>query len=112
VLGNVILGALLANEEDQQLAARYGAEYAAYRAAVPAFVPRLTPARFAAGAQVTPLLRSAFASESFTLALALALVPIAVAGQAGLLPAAIVFVIAMILFVLASRAGRRPTDSA
>jgi len=107
VLGNVVLVAMLAHEEARQLALHYGADYAAYQTAVPSFVPRLTPASFAAGGDVKPDLRAAFRAESFTLTMGLALVPIAIAGQAGLVPAAIIWLIAMGLFIAMSRTGRR-----
>jgi protein-S-isoprenylcysteine O-methyltransferase Ste14 len=107
VLGNVILVAMLANEEALQLGKQYGAEYAAYRAAVPAFVPRFTPVPRSAGARIEPDVRGGFVTESFTLAFAVALVPIAVFGQAGLVPAGVIFFVAMGLFIAASRSGRR-----
>ncbi len=111
VLGNVIFGAMLANEEVQQLGAQYGAEYAAYRAAVPAFLPRLTPVPATTGAAIEPSYRAAFFAESFALVIAIALVPVAVAGQAGVIPGAIIFVIAIPLFLAASRMGRRGTKA-
>ncbi len=107
VAGNVVLVAMLANEEAKQLALEYGAEYAAYGAAVPAFVPRLTPAAFPSAGRIAPHVRAAFFAESFMLAMAAALVPIALYGRAGLLPAAVIFVIAMALFIGASRMGRQ-----
>jgi protein-S-isoprenylcysteine O-methyltransferase Ste14 len=107
VLGNIVFGIMLANEEDRELDRHYGADYAAYRAAVPAFVPRLTPVTFPGRGEVKPQLRSAVMSESFTLVLGLAMIPIAVAGKSGVVAAAIIFVVAMALFIIASRAGRR-----
>lgn len=107
VLGNTVFVAALAHEEAEQLASRYGADYAAYRVAVPAFLPRITPWTLAGGASIEPEFRAALLAESFTLAMGVALVPIAVAGQAGLVPAAIIFVVAMGLFVVMSRTGRR-----
>lgn len=107
VIGNTILVAMLAREEAQQLAAQYGAGYAAYRVAVPAFLPRLTPAVFPSAGKIQPHVRAALMAESITLTMAFALVPIAIMGQAGLIPAAAVFRVAMGLFVGMSRTGRR-----
>jgi len=107
VIGNTLLVVMLAREEAKQLAAHYGADYEAYRAAVPAFWPRLTPATFAGRGEIKPDLRSALMAESFTLTMGIALIPIAVAGQAGLVPAAVIFVVAMGLFVVIARSGRR-----
>jgi protein-S-isoprenylcysteine O-methyltransferase Ste14 len=107
VIGNTLLVMMLAHEELKQLALQYGADYDAYRAAVPAFLPRLTPATFSGRGQIKPHLRSALVAESFTLTMGIALIPIAVAGRAGLIPAAVIFVVAMGLFVGISRTGRR-----
>jgi protein-S-isoprenylcysteine O-methyltransferase Ste14 len=110
VFGNTLLVVMLAREEAKQLAAQYGADYAIYRAAVPAFLPRLTPAAFPSAGTIKPHLRSALMAESFTLTMGIALVPIAVAGRAGCIPAAIIFFVAMGLFVVMSRTGRRDTQ--
>ena len=59
------------------------------------------------GAAIEPSFRAAFFSESFALVIAIALVPVAVAGQAGRIPGAIIFVVAIPLFFAASRMGRR-----
>ena len=107
VIGNVVLGAMLAREEVRQLGAQYGAEFDAYRRDVPAFIPRSTPSPLGSGATIEPSYRAAFGAESFVLALAIALAPIAIFGQAGLLPAAILFLVSMGLFVAATRMGRR-----
>jgi protein-S-isoprenylcysteine O-methyltransferase Ste14 len=84
VLGNVAVSALLAGEESRQLASRYGAVYDAFRAAVPAFVPRLGPARVTGSVAVVPAWRAALLGESFCLALAVALVPLALFGERGM----------------------------
>jgi protein-S-isoprenylcysteine O-methyltransferase Ste14 len=110
VFGNTLLVVMLAREEAKQLAVQYGADYAIYRAAVPAFLPRLTPAAFPSAGTIKPHLRSALMAESFTLTMGIALVPIAVAGRAGFIPAAIIFFVAMGLFVVMSRTGRRDTQ--
>jgi protein-S-isoprenylcysteine O-methyltransferase Ste14 len=107
VLGNVVFGLMLANEEVKQLGTQYGAEFDAYRRDVPAFIPRLSPSTLGRGATIEPSYRAAFRAESFALALAIALVPIAIFGQPGLLPAGILFIIAMGLFIAATRMGRR-----
>ncbi len=57
--------------------------------------------------EVKPQLRPALMAESFTLVLALSLIPLAVAGRTGFACAAVIFVVAMALFITASRAGRR-----
>jgi protein-S-isoprenylcysteine O-methyltransferase Ste14 len=112
VLGNLIYNPMLAREEERELGARYGADYAAYRAAVPAFVPRLTPASFPSMGRIEPDLRAGLIGETCSLAMALALVPIAAYGQNGLLPGAILFACGMILFVVLSRLARRTAKAA
>lgn len=106
VIGISVFGVMLANEEARQLGRQYGAEFTAYQKAVPAFIPRLTPASFASAGRIAPDLRRAFLAESFTLALALALVPIAAFGDAGLIAAAVIFAVAIILFIVVSRMAR------
>jgi protein-S-isoprenylcysteine O-methyltransferase Ste14 len=105
-LGNIVFGIMLAREENRQLLARYGAEYAAYCKAVPAFLPRLMPAKFAAGAAVTPSWRNAFRSESWALAFALAPAPIALAGTRGTMASAIIWFGALGLFIAISHISR------
>nr|QOL00309.1 hypothetical protein [uncultured organism] len=83
VAGNVAIVAFLAREEAHQMALRYGATFDAYRRAVPAFVPRLRPATVPGSAAATPSLRSALLGEAGVLLTAIALVPIAVFGSAG-----------------------------
>jgi len=107
VAGNVVFNAMLANEESRELGARYGADYAAYRAAVRSFVPRLTPATFPGMAHIEPDLRSGLIGETCSLAMALALVPIAIFGQDGLLPGAILFTVGVVLFVVLGRIAPR-----
>ena len=82
--GNVLWAVFVAAEEARELAHHYGDAYAAFRAAVPAFVPRLTPASVAGSVAVAPAWRPALLGEAFCLALALAIVPLALYGHAGL----------------------------
>jgi len=84
VAGNVAFVIVLAREEAAQLALRYGPAFEAYRRAVPAFVPRLTPASVPGSVAVVPSVSSALLGESGVCLTAVALVPIAVFGQAGL----------------------------
>lgn len=107
VLGIAILVALLAHEEERQLAAQYGADYAAYRKAVPAFFPRLVPAEFSSAGHIEPDVRAAFRAEVFTFVIAIALVPLALYGPAGFVSAACILAVALVLFVGATRQGRR-----
>ena len=107
VLGNAVFVALLAREEERHLAVQYGADYAAYAKAVPAFVPRLIPAEFPSAGSIEPDVRAAFRAEVFTLVFAIALVPLALYGPAGFVPAAFIFTVAMALFVATTRTGRR-----
>ena len=107
VLGNVLLVALLAREEERQLAAHYGADYAAYRTAVRAFLPRLIPVEFPSAGHIEPDVRAAFRAEAFMLVIAIALVPLALYGPAGFVPAACILAVALALFVAATRTGRR-----
>jgi hypothetical protein len=106
VLGNLIYNPMLAREESRELGARYGADYVAYSAAVPAFVPRLTPATFPAMARIEPDLRAGLIGETCSLAMAIALVPIAAFGEDGLLPGAILFAAGIVLFVVLGRLAR------
>jgi protein-S-isoprenylcysteine O-methyltransferase Ste14 len=84
VAGNALFVVLLAREEALGLEARYGEAYAAYRRAVPAFFPRLTPADVPGSVTVAPSVAAGLMGEGFCLGLALAIVPLAVFGQAGL----------------------------
>jgi protein-S-isoprenylcysteine O-methyltransferase Ste14 len=111
VIGNTILVVMLANEESKQLAAHYGADYAAYRAAVPAFFPRLTPATFGDRGEIKPHFRAALMAESWTFGMGIALIPLAVAGPAGLVPAATLFFASMALFFVNTRTGRSDARS-
>jgi hypothetical protein len=104
VLGNVVWAAAVAGEEARELAHHYGDAYAAFCAAVPAFVPRLTPASVEGSVSVTPAWRSALLGEAFCLALAVAIVPLALDGAAGL-PA--FWAIASATFVVFAVAGWR-----
>ena len=110
VLGNVAIVIALAREEARQLARRYGPVYSAFRAAVPAFVPRLTPATVAGSSSATPSLRSALLGESGCFGMALALVPIALFGKAGLPAFYAIWIVAIGSFFVINRARRR--DSA
>ena len=107
VLGNVAFVALLAREEERQLTSQYGADYAAYCTAVRAFLPRLIPAEFPWAGHIEPDVRAAFRAEVFTLVLAIGLVPLAVSGPAGFVPAACILAVAIGLFVATTRTGRR-----
>jgi hypothetical protein len=82
--GNVLWAVFVAGEEGRELANHYGDAYAAFCAAVPPFVPRLTPASVAGSVAVAPAWRPALLGEAFCLALALAIVPLALYGHAGL----------------------------
>jgi protein-S-isoprenylcysteine O-methyltransferase Ste14 len=82
--GNLVFGGLLAAEESRELAARYGRAYDAFRAAVPAFVPRLTPAVVPASVSTRPAWGAALLGEAYCLALAVAIVPLALFGMAGI----------------------------
>ena len=84
VLGNVVVGALLAAEESRLMAERYGPVYEAFCATVPAFVPRLTPATVAGATAVDPAWRAALLGESYCLVVAVALAPVALFGRHGL----------------------------
>jgi protein-S-isoprenylcysteine O-methyltransferase Ste14 len=84
VAGNVAIVAFLAREEARQLALRYGATFEVYRRSVPAFVPRLTPATVPGSSSATPSLRSACLGETGVMLTAVALVPIALFGSAGI----------------------------
>ena len=110
VLGNVAIGVVLAREEARQLARRYGTVYEAFRVAVPAFVPRLTPATVAGTSSATPSVRSALLGESGCFGMALALVPIALFGNAGLPAFYAIWIVAIGSFFVVNRVRRR--DSA
>jgi hypothetical protein len=83
MLGNAIVVALLASEESKQMAVRYGSTYVAFRAAVPAFWPRLRPADIPGTANPKPSWVAALLGEGYCFALAVAIVPIALFGSAG-----------------------------
>jgi protein-S-isoprenylcysteine O-methyltransferase Ste14 len=84
IIGNVVFCAMLAAEESRLLASEYGSAYEAFRRAVPAFVPRLTPATVPGSVAVAPDWRAGLLGEGFCLGLAIALIPMALYGQAGL----------------------------
>jgi protein-S-isoprenylcysteine O-methyltransferase Ste14 len=111
LLGNVVFVAMLAHEEARGLQARYGELYEAYRRAVPSFVPRLTPAAVPGSIEVAPSIAAGLIGEGFCLGLALAIVPLAVFGQAGL-PAfyAIWFGSFAVWAIAGWMAGRRRTS--
>ncbi|MBD5606707.1 MAG: hypothetical protein IAI48_16685 [Candidatus Eremiobacteraeota bacterium] len=83
MLGNLMLVAALAREETIHMRRRYGAAFDAFRSAVPSFVPRLTPAQGLETASVVPAWRSALLGEAFCLTIGLAIVPLALYGDAG-----------------------------
>jgi protein-S-isoprenylcysteine O-methyltransferase Ste14 len=107
VLGNAIFVALLAREEERHLAAQYGADYAAYCKKVRAFLPRLIPAEFPSAGHIEPDFRSAFRAEVFSFFIAIALVPLALYGPEGLSATECIMAVAVVLFVAATRKGRR-----
>jgi hypothetical protein len=112
VLGNAGFGAVLGAEESHQMAGRYGRLYRAFRAAVPAFVPRLTPAAVTGSMSVEPAWKPALLGESFCLALALAIVPVALYGRAGMPAFWLIWVPALGLFIgLGWWAGSRNTQA-
>jgi protein-S-isoprenylcysteine O-methyltransferase Ste14 len=96
VVGNVAFVIALAREEAAQLARRYGAAFEAYRRAVPAFVPRMTPADVPGSIAPTPSLSSALLGEAGIGLIAIALLPVALFGQAGV-PALLVLIVASLL---------------
>jgi protein-S-isoprenylcysteine O-methyltransferase Ste14 len=105
--GNVAIVMFLAREEAAELALRYGAAFDAYRRAVPAFVPRRTPADVPGSVAVEPSLSSALLGEAGVALIALALVPVALFGQAGL-PALLVLVaLALIVSLGVNRVRNR-----
>jgi protein-S-isoprenylcysteine O-methyltransferase Ste14 len=107
VAGNALFVALLAAEEARELELRYGAAFRAYRAAVPAFVPRFTPAGLDGSVTVEPAWTHALLGEGFSLALAVAIVPIALFGQAGVPAFWTIWGAAFLLFAYNGwRAGR------
>jgi protein-S-isoprenylcysteine O-methyltransferase Ste14 len=111
MIGNVVLCALLAGEESRLLAADYGATYAAFRRAVPAFVPRLTPAQVPGSVGVVPDWRAGLIGEGFCLGLAIALIPLALYGQAALPAFWIIWGGSLLLWAIAGwQAGRRRTS--
>ncbi len=81
--GNAAIAALLAAEESRGMAERYGAVYEAFRAAVPAFVPRLTPADVPGSVSAQAAWGPALFGDAYCLLLAIALVPVALYGEAG-----------------------------
>jgi len=113
VAGNAAIVWLLAAEEARELEQRYGAAYAAYRAAVPAFLPRLTPADVAGSLTVAPDWPHALIGEGFCFALAVAIVPIALFGAAGVPAFWAIWVAAFVIFAYngwrAGRAQRGPS---
>jgi len=112
VLGNVAFVVALAGEEAGVMAQRYGAVYAAFRAAVPAFVPRLTPAEVPGSVAVRPDWRAGLLGEAFCLALGVAIVPLALFGQAGLPAFYVIWIAALVSWSIAGvRAGRRRSAS-
>jgi len=111
VLGNVVFCALLAAEESRLLAADYGATYEAFRRAVPAFVPRLTPADVPGSVAATPDWRAGLLGEGFCLGFAVALVPVALEGAAGLPAFWIIWGGSFAVWAIAGwQAGRRRTS--
>jgi protein-S-isoprenylcysteine O-methyltransferase Ste14 len=110
LIGNAVIVAFLAAEESRELARRYGSAYDAFRAAVPAFFPRLTPASVPGSVSAAPDWPAAFLGEGFCAALAIALVPIALDGSAGLPAFWIIGTATIVIFVtsgwLASRTRR------
>jgi protein-S-isoprenylcysteine O-methyltransferase Ste14 len=111
VIGNVAFCAMLAAEEARQLAAEYGAAYEAFRRAVPAFVPRLTPADVPGSVAVVPDWRGGLLGEGFCLGLALALIPLAVVGQAGMPAFWAIWIGSFVVWALAGwQASRRRTS--
>jgi protein-S-isoprenylcysteine O-methyltransferase Ste14 len=109
--GNGVLVGFLAAEESRQMAERYGAVYTAFREAVPAFVPRLTPARIAGSVTAAPSWAAGLLGESFCLAFAIALVPVALFGPAGFRAFWAVWIPALVFFMgWGWWAGRRRTS--
>jgi protein-S-isoprenylcysteine O-methyltransferase Ste14 len=112
VAGNAAFVAFLATEEARELEQRYGAAYTAYRAAVPAFLPRLTPAAVSASISVEPAWAHALLGEAFCFALAVAIVPIALFGAAGVPAFWAIWLAAFVIFAYNGwRAGRAKRDS-
>jgi protein-S-isoprenylcysteine O-methyltransferase Ste14 len=108
VIGNIVIVIALAGEEARELAVRYGAAYAAYRRAVPAFIPRPTPANVPGSVTVEPSLRAALLGEAFCLGVAVAIVPLALFGDAGLPAFWAIWVVALVGWTFAGwRVGRR-----
>jgi protein-S-isoprenylcysteine O-methyltransferase Ste14 len=109
--GNVAIVIMLAGEESRGMAERYGPIYEAYRRAVPAFVPRLTPAEVPGSADVVPSIARGLLAEAFCLALAVALVPVALFGQAGLPAFYVIWILGLIVWGTAGwMAGRKHTS--
>jgi protein-S-isoprenylcysteine O-methyltransferase Ste14 len=107
IVGNAVLGVMLANHESRLLALRYGSVYEAFRAAVPPFVPRLTPATVPGSVSVAPAWRAALLGEGFCLTIGIAIVPIALFGTAGIPAFWAIYILTFVVFGFAGwKAGR------
>jgi protein-S-isoprenylcysteine O-methyltransferase Ste14 len=108
VLGNAVMSVLLAGEESREMEHRFGAVYEPFREAVPAFVPRLTPAEVPGSVEVAPDWRGGLLGEAYCLAFAVAIVPVALFGAAGITAFYAIWVPALIVWALAGWwAGRK-----
>jgi len=108
LIGNAAVVALLAAEESRELAQHFGAAYEAFRAAVPSFVPRFTAAVVPGTITIEPAWGSGLLGEAFCLAFAIAIVPLALFGHAGLPAFWAICAAAFVLFsLLGWLAGRR-----
>jgi len=111
VVGNAAWAGLNAAEESRQLASRYGAAYETFRSQVPAFMPRMTAAAMPEVA-AQPSWRAALFGEAFCPALAVAIVPIALFGRAGLVAFWVIAATTLVVFAVSGwRAGRSETPA-
>jgi protein-S-isoprenylcysteine O-methyltransferase Ste14 len=110
-VGNVVFCAMLAAEESRLLAADYGPVYEAFRRAVPAFVPRLTPADVPGSVAARPDWGQGLLGEGFCLGLAVALVPLALEGAAGLPAFYVIWIASLVVWAAAGWLAGRPRTS-
>jgi protein-S-isoprenylcysteine O-methyltransferase Ste14 len=107
ILGNTGFVLLLAAEESRLMAERYGDVYAAFRAAVPAFVPQLRAATVPGSVSARAGWPQALLSESFCLLFGIAIVPVALNGEAGLPVFWAIWIPTLVIFMFMGwRAGR------